>query len=47
MVLDTVYLCMCQNKEDAPEEIHMQNLGMANNGDTRRSLQSAELEPIK
>lgn len=44
MVLDTVYLCMCQNKEEAPEEIEMQNLGMANNSTTR---QSAELQPMK
>lgn len=44
MVLDTVYLCMCQNKEEAPEEIQMQNLGMTNNSTNR---QNAELEPMK
>lgn len=44
MVLDTVYLCMCQNREDAPEEIHMQNLGMSNNSN---STPNNELEPMK
>lgn len=47
MVLDTIYLCMCQNKEDAPEEIQLQNLGMANNGNTNQTQQNAELEPMK
>ncbi|KAJ8920182.1 hypothetical protein NQ315_011843 [Exocentrus adspersus] len=32
MVLDTVYLCMCQSG-DAPDGIQIQNLGMSNNGD--------------
>lgn len=43
MVLDTVYLCMCQNG-DAPEGIQMENLGVSNNGHTSPN---AELEPMK
>lgn len=35
---------MCQNKEDAPEEIQMQNLGMTNNSS---NMQSIELQPMK
>lgn len=44
MVLDTVYLCMCQNGEDVPESIQMENLGVSNNGHT---TPSQELEPMK
>lgn len=44
MVLDTVYLCMCQNKEEAPKEIEMENLGMSNDASAR---QNAELQPMK
>lgn len=43
MVLDTVYLCMCQNG-DAPEGIQMENLGITNNGN---QAPPTELEPIK
>ncbi|XP_030761838.1 CTL-like protein 1 [Sitophilus oryzae] len=43
MVLDTVYLCMCQSG-DAPDGIQMQNLGVTNNGNTQR--QSTETEPM-
>ncbi|ENN75884.1 choline transporter-like 1 [Dendroctonus ponderosae] len=43
MVLDTVYLCMCQSG-DAPDGIQMQNLGVTNNGNTQP--QSTELEPM-
>lgn len=44
MVLDTVYLCMCQNG-DAPEGVQLQNLESANNGNP--VAQNAELAPIK
>ncbi|XP_050304964.1 choline transporter-like 1 [Anthonomus grandis grandis] len=43
MVLDTVYLCMCQSG-DAPDGIQMQNLGVTNNGNTQP--QNTELEPM-
>ena len=43
MVLDTVFLCMCQNG-DAPDGIQIQNLGVTNNGNTQP--QSTELEPM-
>lgn len=33
MVLDTVYLCMCQSGEP-PEGIQMQNLGVTVNGNS-------------
>ncbi|CAH0554777.1 unnamed protein product [Brassicogethes aeneus] len=42
MVLDTVYLCMCQSGE-APDGIQMQNLGVTNNGNTNNTN---ELEPM-
>lgn len=41
MVLDTVYLCMCQSGE-APDGIQMQNLGVTNNGTSPGN----ELEPM-
>lgn len=44
MVLDTVYLCMCQNS-DAPEGMQLQNLQRANNGNP--TSQDAEVVPIK
>ncbi|KAF2901064.1 hypothetical protein ILUMI_05120 [Ignelater luminosus] len=44
MVLDTVYLCMCQNG-DVPEGIQLQNLENANNGNP--VAQNTELAPIK
>lgn len=43
MVLDTVYLCMCQSG-DAPDGIQIQNLGVTNNGNTQP--QNTELEPM-
>lgn len=43
MVLDTVYLCMCQNEGDGPEGIQMQNLGIKNGS----TAQNAEVEPMK
>lgn len=43
MVLDTVYLCMCQSG-DAPDGIQMQNLGVTNNGNA--PPQNTELEPM-
>ncbi|XP_008197900.1 choline transporter-like 1 [Tribolium castaneum] len=44
MVLDTVYLCICQNGESV-EGIQMENLGVRNVGNL--NAQPNELEPIK
>ncbi|CAH1156212.1 unnamed protein product [Phaedon cochleariae] len=44
MVLDTVYLCMCQNG-DAPDGIQMQNLGITKNGNS--PPQTAELQHLE
>lgn len=44
MVLDTVYLCMCQSG-DAPDGIQMQNLGVNNNGNVP-SPENTELERL-
>lgn len=44
MVLDTVYLCMCQSGE-APEGIQMENLGVTNNGNSV-TPQRGELEQL-
>ncbi|KAG5897477.1 hypothetical protein JTB14_031103 [Gonioctena quinquepunctata] len=44
MVLDTVYLCMCQNG-DAPDGIQMQNMGITNNGRSASS-QNVELQHL-
>ncbi|XP_023014010.2 choline transporter-like protein 1 [Leptinotarsa decemlineata] len=44
MVLDTVYLCMCQNGE-APEGIEVQNLGITNNGNAAHT-ENVELEHL-
>ncbi|XP_066145764.1 choline transporter-like 1 [Euwallacea fornicatus] len=43
MVLDTVYLCMCQSG-DAPDGIEVQNLGVSPNGNVQ--AQNTELEPM-
>lgn len=45
MVLDTVYLCMCQSGGEAPDGIQMQNLGITNNGNSV-APQNAELEQL-
>ncbi|KAF5295092.1 hypothetical protein FQA39_LY13243 [Lamprigera yunnana] len=34
MVLDTIYLCICQSSEDAPEAMQLQNFTNRNNGNT-------------
>lgn len=47
MVLDTVYLCMCQSGEDAPEGFQLENMGVtnaSNNGQPKRV--EGELEPM-
>lgn len=43
MVLDTVYLCMCQSGGDVPEGVQLQNLGVTNGSTT----QNTEEEPMK
>lgn len=45
MVLDTVYLCMCQSG-DAPDGIQMQNLGISSNGNVSHpeNVEIKELE---
>ncbi|KAJ8976180.1 hypothetical protein NQ317_002229 [Molorchus minor] len=46
MVLDTVYLCMCQNGGEAPDGIQIQNLGVSNNGNVPPP-ESTELELLE
>jgi len=54
MVLDTVYLCMCQNGE-APDGIQMENMGVVaaappangNGTSSNGNTQNSELEPMK
>lgn len=45
MVLDTVYLCMCQSG-DAPDGIQMQNMGITKNGNPASTENAAELEQL-
>lgn len=40
MVLDTVYLCMCQSGE-TPDGIHMENLGITQNGNNGNNMNNA------
>lgn len=47
MVLDTVYLCLCQNGGEAPDGIQLQTLRAAVTNGTPATPRSAELEPIK
>lgn len=47
MVLDTIYLCMCQNSEDAPEGMRLENLTNRNNRTPVTQAQEFEEIPIK
>ncbi|KAF5275854.1 hypothetical protein FQR65_LT04092 [Abscondita terminalis] len=45
MVLDTIYLCICQSSEDAPEGMQLQNFTNRNNANP--NAQEFEIVPIK